>query len=142
LLFIGFSHPLILVATLILQTAPIFFIMYYSNDNLWNAFMLFLIFLGGLLIIFVYLAALVPNDILLRQKKIIILFSLAMLRVYPSIHILAYKIQFNRNILISNFRWNFLQRIILFILIYLLISLISVIFLCDKIKTPIKANTY
>ena len=142
-IFINFNHPLILVATLTFQTRSGFLILYFFRDNIWTAYILFLIFLGGLLVIFIYLAALIPNEIFQIQTiKIIFTVSTIVIIFLARKIITIVDTVNNREFIISMFRYNFIKRIFPLILLYLLGGLFRVIIVCEKSKSPLKTNTY
>lgn len=133
------SHPLLLVLTLIIQTIPIIITIVYNLENRWLRYILFLIFLGGLLIIFIYLSALVPNEIFnpLRPYAFLPLGGLLIRAYYffsPN-----QKIE-SRARKIIEFRTNNLSTTIPLIITYLLIALCVAIFMCVHLKRPLKQN--
>jgi len=141
--FISFKHPLILVASLTIQTIPAFLILYYFGDNIWMTYILFLIFLGGLLIIFIYLAALIPNEIFqvktFKTAIVVIMIVVVFLIRKTTTIIITTN---NNELLIRMFRHNFIKRLFPLILLYLLGGLFRVIIVCEKSKSPLKTNTY
>nr|YP_010531252.1 NADH dehydrogenase subunit 6 [Athalia japonica]UXW93539.1 NADH dehydrogenase subunit 6 [Athalia japonica]UXW93565.1 NADH dehydrogenase subunit 6 [Athalia sp. 'qingzang'] len=76
-LFIYFSKtPLLMLLFLIIQTLLITMTTTLLNSSSWHSYMLFLILIGGLLILFIYINSLIPN-----QK---INFKLPLMYVYTS----------------------------------------------------------
>ena len=137
----GFSHPLILVGVLTLQTIAPFFLVYSIIENIWIIYIVFLIFLGGLLIIFVYLSALIPNEIIIIKNPLPILILLSIIII-----IIRLRNPYNYNVLDQNeirrFSHEFRRTLLISIILYLLASLFSIIFLCEKRKSPAKSNSY
>lgn len=137
-----FIHPLLIVTSLILQRFTLIAIFYFLNFNLWNAYMLFLIFLGGLLIIFVYLSALIPNEIFQKKTSRLTLFMLISLCFF----LLESKFEafyFYESLNTPEIYVPlFLTSSLPIIITYLLVTLFRTIILCSKRKTPLKINSY
>lgn len=136
MLFIAFSHPLILVIVLIAQTLPVVIIVNYSQDTNWLSYMLFLIFLGGLLVIFTYLSALIPNEVFSVFTPTIILLILVIATRQSNL----IDIKQERIINLSMFSLTNTSTTIPIIILYLLSALCVTIFICNKIKSPLKQN--
>ena len=62
-LFTQLSHPLSLGLTLLLQTVLIALTAGLSTYSFWFSYILFIIFLGGILVLFIYVASLASNEI-------------------------------------------------------------------------------
>jgi len=135
ILFLIFIHPLILVLLLTIQTAPVVLLIINRQENTWMGYMLFLIFLGGLLVVFIYLSAIVPNEIfMLRAPMIITSITLPILLVIYT----AEETQKAKRLIVPQFSQTHIQSILPLTILYLLIRLCAVIFVCSFIKTPIK----
>jgi glucan phosphoethanolaminetransferase (alkaline phosphatase superfamily) len=104
--------------------------------------MLFLIFLGGLLVIFIYLAALIPNEVFLFRPMIILLLLATLILVVAMATTKIRVASSNRMILLRNFRFSYMRTFIPIGLLYLLAGLYSAIYICENTKTPLKTNTY
>lgn len=136
-----FIHPLLIVTSLILQRFTLMSIFYFLNFNLWNAYMLFLIFLGGLLIIFIYLSALIPNEIFQKKTSILMVFLITSLFFFSGIKTETFYFYESLNTP-ELFVPLFLTSALPIIITYLLATLFSTIILCSKRKTPLKINSY
>nr|YP_009112544.1 NADH dehydrogenase subunit 6 [Paranephrops planifrons]CEK40194.1 NADH dehydrogenase subunit 6 [Paranephrops planifrons] len=62
LLFTALTHPLSMGLILLIQTTLICIASGLFNSSFWFSYILFLIFLGGMLIIFIYIASLASNE--------------------------------------------------------------------------------
>nr|YP_010951012.1 NADH dehydrogenase subunit 6 [Thienemanniella xena]WML69353.1 NADH dehydrogenase subunit 6 [Thienemanniella xena] len=62
LLFILMKHPLSMGIILLMQTMLICLMSSMSSKNFWFSYVLFLIFLGGMLILFIYVISLASNE--------------------------------------------------------------------------------
>nr|YP_010261224.1 NADH dehydrogenase subunit 6 [Eiconaxius baja]UIB39165.1 NADH dehydrogenase subunit 6 [Eiconaxius baja] len=61
-LFTRLLHPLSMGLVLLLQTCLICISSGLSNQSFWFSYILFLIFLGGMLVLFIYVASLASNE--------------------------------------------------------------------------------
>nr|ANS72670.1 NADH dehydrogenase subunit 6 [Spongicola levigatus] len=73
IIFLSTTHPLATGITLLSQTALICLMSSLFMTSSWVAYILFLIFLGGMLVLFIYVTSLIPNEPLLMSLKMIIL---------------------------------------------------------------------
>nr|QXU57685.1 NADH dehydrogenase subunit 6 [Cherax cairnsensis] len=62
ILFTTLSHPLSMGLTLLIQTVLICILTGLFNPSFWFSYILFLIFLGGMLILFIYVSSLASNE--------------------------------------------------------------------------------
>nr|YP_009002523.1 NADH dehydrogenase subunit 6 [Cherax robustus]CDL72600.1 NADH dehydrogenase subunit 6 [Cherax robustus] len=62
ILFTTLNHPLSMGLTLLVQTVLICILTGLFNSSFWFSYILFLIFLGGMLILFIYVASLASNE--------------------------------------------------------------------------------
>jgi NADH-ubiquinone oxidoreductase chain 6 len=60
-IFMIISHPLLLSLLLIVLTLLVIINSYNSNNIMWFSFIICLIYLGGVLILFVYVSSFLPN---------------------------------------------------------------------------------
>lgn len=138
--FILINHPLFLRLLLILITIIIITRVFNSSFNIWFSFILCIIYLGGVLILFIYISSFLPN------KKFISFSSLFLLIIW---RITIFFLNFNLSIeffsIIRNRLFNFnilflinkfrLLRFSIFYLIFIL--LISVYYSFFK-KIPLR----
>nr|YP_010164066.1 NADH dehydrogenase subunit 6 [Nanhaipotamon hongkongense]QRK27355.1 NADH dehydrogenase subunit 6 [Nanhaipotamon hongkongense] len=75
ILFTRMIHPLAMGLNLLIQTIIISFSAGLTTYSFWFSYILFLIFLGGMLILFIYVASLASNEIFL-PSLILSFFSL------------------------------------------------------------------
>lgn len=137
-LFIILRHPLSLVLLLVGLTMFVILTLLSLLNLRWLAIIIFLIFMGGLLVIFTYLSALVPNEVYFLNIVWILLIinPLFTLKFWES------KPLSNQNTTLSSIiRLNETSRIYFFLL-YLLLALIVTIILSQKIKNPLNQNRY
>lgn len=144
--FIFIKHPLILVITLFFQTIWIFIFIFFITINAWPRFLFFLIFVGGLLIIFVYISSLIPNEIFLKSLllQLILIISITItltIRNQP-INKTTSQIQETNILIPENYSINYIRTIIIIRLFYLLRTLSASMLLTQKIKIPLKTISY
>nr|YP_010385038.1 NADH dehydrogenase subunit 6 [Pinnaxodes major]UPL65048.1 NADH dehydrogenase subunit 6 [Pinnaxodes major] len=75
LLFTQLSHPLAMGLILLLQTTLICLSIGFSTFSFWLSYILFLIFLGGMLVLFIYVASLASNESFSFSISKFVLFS-------------------------------------------------------------------
>lgn len=68
-IFIYGNHPLTLGLILIIQTILIAIILGAISQNFWFSYILFLVIIGGILIIFIYIISLIFNKIFIQELK-------------------------------------------------------------------------
>jgi len=72
LIFIFIFHPLAIIFVLIIQTTLISLIIYFLTQFPWFSYTLILVFLGGILILFIYISNIASNEIFKPNLKIFI----------------------------------------------------------------------
>lgn len=145
-IFIQINHPLAIGLILLIQTTCICLITGIINKRFWFAYILFLIFLGGILVLFIYVTSLARNEIFsLSIKLTFVSFGLFFILIIFSFisdkTILTHFIPNNEMDIISNNEifiienslnlnklYNYPTNLITILLInYLLITLIAVV---------------
>nr|UJI65684.1 NADH dehydrogenase subunit 6 [Basilia ansifera] len=148
-LFLLIKHPLSLSLILMIQTFIISIISGMINKNFWFSYILFLIFIGALLILFIYITSLASNEIFNFSYKMIILFFIfmALLSKIPNFFswkfsnsdmntYMYYNIMNNTEfIMLFNFPTNLISFLIM---LYLLFTLISIIKITKFFKGPLR----
>nr|YP_009740794.1 NADH dehydrogenase subunit 6 [Ruidocollaris convexipennis]QID03782.1 NADH dehydrogenase subunit 6 [Ruidocollaris convexipennis] len=64
------NHPLAMTLTIILQTLLICLIISNMSQTFWFSYILFLVFLGGMLVLFIYITSLAANEFFPSLLKI------------------------------------------------------------------------
>nr|DAA06218.1 TPA_exp: truncated NADH dehydrogenase subunit 6 [Drosophila persimilis] len=62
IIFLNMIHPLAMGLTLLIQTIFICLISGLMTKSFWYSYILFLIFLGGMLVLFIYVTSLASNE--------------------------------------------------------------------------------
>nr|ASY98449.1 NADH dehydrogenase subunit 6 [Sinomiopteryx grahami] len=94
MIFLFMNHPLSMGVILLFQTILMSFISGLMSINFWFSYILLLIYIGGMLILFMYVTSLASNEMFSYSNKILFLLS-----IIPMIIILIffYKINFTTN---------------------------------------------
>lgn len=156
-IFTSIKHPLAIGIILLLQTFLICLLCGFVTKTFWFSYVLFLIFLGGILVLFIYVTSLASNEIFNFSIKILIfsLFSLIistiiLLFIDKNI-IINYLINlenerlrfekryFIENSLILNKLYNFpINFITIMLIIYLFLTLIAVVKITNIFEGPLR----
>nr|QGA73987.1 NADH dehydrogenase subunit 6 [Chrysomela populi] len=146
------SHPLSLGMILLMQTIMTSLITGMLNTNYWFSYILFLIMIGGMLILFIYMTSIASNEKFKFSYKLILMFTLFIIimtmLLFTDFYYFNMKVNFsdqmNQNNL-SNFKlsmnkyMNYPQNLIMFMMImYLLITLIMVVKITSMHYGPLR----
>lgn len=155
-IFLQISHPLAIGLILLLQTILICLITGIMAKSFWFSYILFLIFLGGILVLFIYVTSLASNEIfsisslliLLSTRAITLTAIVAWFTDKPIISIIlndeikrttSITIILPENSLNLNKLYNYPTNIITIILIiYLLISLVATVKITNVFYGPLR----
>nr|BCD33128.1 NADH dehydrogenase subunit 6 [Scopimera globosa] len=74
ILFVNLNHPLAMGLTLLAQTIFVTLTVGVSNFSFWFSYILFLVFLGGMLVLFIYVASLASNEAFLPPTMLAVFF--------------------------------------------------------------------
>nr|AML25546.1 NADH dehydrogenase subunit 6 [Staphylinidae sp. BMNH 1274704] len=151
IVFCLMNHPLSLGLTLLIQTIIISLITGIMSINFWFSYILFLIMVGGMLILFIYMTSIASNELFKFSSKTL-LFLIFMLMIMMMIMFMLININqlsyFNFNsFMLSNLTVNFSlnkfinypSNFIMFMMIsYLLITLIAVVKIVNINSGPLR----
>nr|YP_009918116.1 NADH dehydrogenase subunit 6 [Torleya grandiforceps]QLP89018.1 NADH dehydrogenase subunit 6 [Torleya grandiforceps] len=70
-LLISMNHPLAMGLVLLIQTVLISLLTGILNSSFWMSYILFLVFLGGMLVLFIYMTSLASNEMFSISSPII-----------------------------------------------------------------------
>nr|QKY75513.1 NADH dehydrogenase subunit 6 [Bactrocera albistrigata] len=79
LIFIQMNHPLAMGLMLLIQTLQICLITGLMAKSFWFSYVLFLIFLGGMLVLFIYVTSLASNEMFSLSMKLTTICIMTML---------------------------------------------------------------
>nr|QRV62813.1 NADH dehydrogenase subunit 6 [Neoporus sp. NHM-IR594] len=158
LTFIFMNHPMAMGLILLTQTISIIMISSFYSLSFWFSYILFLIMIGGMLILFMYMTSLASNEKFNLSKNILIplslmFFSLMMMNwmndsmLMNYLHKTSNLIEFfnyqnlykNENLLSLNSMYNKPNTFITLMMInYLLITLIAIVKITKSSKGPLR----
>nr|ASL24559.1 NADH dehydrogenase subunit 6 [Pachyta bicuneata] len=147
-MFLFLNHPLSFGLILLMQTIMITLITGMMNFNYWFSYILFLIMIGGMLILFIYMTSIASNEKVKFSYKIFFMMMSIMFLMLTMIFIDFFFLSTNLNshdLMNQNFNYNnnysfekFMNHpsnlIIYLMIIYLLMTLIAVVKI-TKIKS-------
>nr|AHG53580.1 NADH dehydrogenase subunit 6 [Drosophila yakuba] len=157
IIFFNMIHPLALGLTLLIQTIFVCLLSGLMTKSFWYSYILFLIFLGGMLVLFIYVTSLASNEMFNLSIKLTLfsmfilffMFILSMIIDKTSItlflmnnemqSIIEMNSYFTENSLSLNKLYNFPTNFVTILLMnYLLITLIVVVKITKLFKGPIR----
>uniref|UniRef100_UPI003002E51E NADH dehydrogenase subunit 6 n=1 Tax=Astyliasula major TaxID=2908877 RepID=UPI003002E51E len=151
IIFLLLNHPLSMGLILLIQTILLSLISGFMSVSFWFSYMLLLIYLGGMLVLFMYVTSLASNEMFLYSNKILL-----MIIIMPFIFFIIYYFNFyyslnsyenmENNLLLNMSTNNFLLKMynqpinIITVLIasYLFLTLIAVVKIINIYKGPLR----
>nr|ATN23488.1 NADH dehydrogenase subunit 6 [Bruchus sp. EMHAU-15071302] len=141
IMFMFMNHPLSLGMILLLQTTFVSLVTGTMNYNFWFSYILFLIMIGGMLILFIYMTSIASNEKFKFSSKLMMFFIINMMLLIFFMIIDQYFFNFNmstydfiqfNDLKMNNFSlskyFNYPNNMILYMMIiYLLLTLIMVV---------------
>nr|QZP40961.1 NADH dehydrogenase subunit 6 [Geoscapheus dilatatus] len=149
ILFTQMNHPLAMGLILLIQTIMISMITGLSTQSFWFSYVLFLIFIGGMLVLFIYITSLASNEMFIMSTKLLYL----MMIITP---LLAFLLKMNFSNLTNQESLMFLTinnltplpllklysyptgMLTIMMAIYLLITLIAVVKIINIFSGPLR----
>nr|YP_010164370.1 NADH dehydrogenase subunit 6 [Scyra compressipes]QRM82008.1 NADH dehydrogenase subunit 6 [Scyra compressipes] len=153
LLFTLLEHPLALGLTLLTQTVLISLNLGLATYSFWFSYILFLIFLGGMLVLFIYVASLASNE-MFKFSLVFFFTSFFLLMFFSLLLFFSDNIFFSFLNLISSsietkifstfiISWIYstsLMKVTSFVIFYLLFTLIVVVKITNMFKGPLRVS--
>nr|QHQ98557.1 NADH dehydrogenase subunit 6 [Parasitus wangdunqingi] len=135
ILFCSNSHPISLIVLLIMSTlmASLFISNFLKSS--WLSMIFILVMLGGMLILFIYIASLASNEPFTKNKIV----YMAPFMLFLPVSKLSYFSNFNENQLFSLFNSNSSFNNYVAI-IYLLLTLLVVVEIISCYKSPLRSS--
>nr|UOU84990.1 NADH dehydrogenase subunit 6 [Chrysopilus cristatus] len=156
-IFIQMNHPLAMGLTLLVQTFLICLITGLMTKTFWFSYILFLIFLGGMLVLFIYVTSLASNEMFSMSMKLtMISMTIYTILMFVCIFMDKSLISFifeNMEMTSMNYMDNFIQEnslnlnklynfptnlITLLLINYLLLTLIAVVKITNIFYGPLR----
>nr|ADO60620.1 NADH dehydrogenase subunit 6 [Omonadus floralis] len=147
IIFLFMTHPLSMGIILLLQTIIISMITGKMCLNFWFSYILFLILIGGMLILFIYMTSIASNEKFTLNFKIMIpaIFSMALillLNIQWKFFQTNVEMKINSQLNLTSFMSKYIHfptnMITILMIIYLLITLIMTIKIIKSSKGPLR----
>lgn len=149
-------HPLSIGLTLFLQTNLICVASGLINQSFWFSYILFLIFLGGMLVLFIYVASLASNEpfkfsLVRRLILALVILLLGLLLIIDRLCLSSKIMIITSSLLKESFNQPSLIGVIysiptikftLYVVIYLLLTLFAIVKITDIYFGPLRLLTY
>nr|YP_003331351.1 NADH dehydrogenase subunit 6 [Acmaeodera sp. NCS-2009]ACM45047.1 NADH dehydrogenase subunit 6 [Acmaeodera sp. NCS-2009] len=151
-IFLTLSHPLTLGLALLIQSVMIAMITSYNHYNSWYSYILFLIMVGGMLILFMYMTSVASNEKFQYSNKItgllitlLILFIVTAMIMDQFINTMEYKQDTQELDSIPMWKMSFSKffffpanMILITLIIYLFVTLIVIVKITDITHGPLR----
>nr|YP_010693851.1 NADH dehydrogenase subunit 6 [Tachina punctocincta]WCD42081.1 NADH dehydrogenase subunit 6 [Tachina punctocincta] len=156
LIFLNMKHPLAMGLILLIQTTLISLTSGLLSKTFWFSYILFLVFIGGMLVLFIYVTSLASNEMFSLSIKLMMISLLIIFIMMTSMYfmdknlLMQYKnLEMNsiynmnsyimENSLSLNKLYNYPTNIMTILLMnYLLITLIAVVKITKLFKGPLR----
>nr|YP_009439698.1 NADH dehydrogenase subunit 6 [Charybdis natator]ATG83218.1 NADH dehydrogenase subunit 6 [Charybdis natator] len=153
-LFTRLTHPLSMGLTLLIQTILISLTTGLSTYSYWFSYILFMIFLGGMLVLFIYVTSLASNESFNFSYSILGITVVLLILITPLTFISdsllnGFMAQLplptlnmeSSNVFIISWIYSInLMNFTLFIILYLLLTLIVVVKITNLFKGPLRLS--
>nr|YP_009937356.1 NADH dehydrogenase subunit 6 [Trigonopterus selaruensis]QNT26827.1 NADH dehydrogenase subunit 6 [Trigonopterus selaruensis] len=144
--FMFMNHPLSLGSVLLLQTIMIALLSGYLYMNFWFGYILFLVMVGGMLVMFIYMTSIASNEKFKLPKKLIPIMVIPLMVILPLINLfhdkflimqlnfsVNFMFQHKNNILNLSQYFNYPSTFLLIsLMIYLFLTLIAIVKITNK----------
>nr|QHQ98480.1 NADH dehydrogenase subunit 6 [Quadristernoseta cf. longigynium XFX-2019] len=135
ILFYASQHPIMMIMILTLMILLMTSYTAFLLKSSWIPMIIILIMLGGMLVLFIYVASLMPNTTFFKNKAFYIIMPLILMPLNPNTNFYQSYCENNFMKLFSQESWyNTLMA-----LNYLLFTLMIVVFIVNNIKAPIRS---
>nr|YP_010946307.1 NADH dehydrogenase subunit 6 [Allacta bimaculata]WGO57025.1 NADH dehydrogenase subunit 6 [Allacta bimaculata] len=148
MIFTQINHPMAMGLLLLLQTTMTSMLTGLMYNSFWFSYILFLMFMGGMLVLFIYLTSIASNEMFYMSKKIIIMVIMMMIFFMM---IKYNKLNMNNqetvsSMLINNLSTKSLMKLynsptnmlMLMLVMYMFITLIMVVKITNIYKGPLR----
>uniref|UniRef100_A0AAU7BAE4 NADH-ubiquinone oxidoreductase chain 6 n=1 Tax=Ceuthophilus sp. TaxID=3073481 RepID=A0AAU7BAE4_9ORTH len=155
-IFMQMNHPLSMLIIIIIQTLLICLITGTIASSFWFSYILFLIFLGGMLVLFIYITSLASNEMMMIPIKIFIstfTFIILLLTIYmitDSSMFISYNMNSDMTMIQNNLSYNEAvfpliklynkptEFITLLLVMYLFLTLIVIVKITNIFQGPLR----
>nr|YP_010585910.1 NADH dehydrogenase subunit 6 [Glossosoma caudatum]UZZ43633.1 NADH dehydrogenase subunit 6 [Glossosoma caudatum] len=150
LMMLFIKHPLMMGLIILIQTLLISLICGFMMPSFWFSYILFLVFLGGLLVIFIYISTLISNKMFKFSYKLM-LFSLISLVLFlinkyymnqinnlEMLEFYEHMGYMEKTLNLSKLYNNYSFKLTMMMIIYLFITLIAVVMINNIKYGPLR----
>nr|AXS65172.1 NADH dehydrogenase subunit 6 [Coleoptera sp. 11 KM-2017] len=149
LMFIFLTHPISMGSLLLMQTILVSLLIGNLNINFWFSYILFLILIGGMMVLFLYMTSIASNETF--KKNFLLFLPLLLFLIYPLVinnQTMNFYINnqecylFSNNTEFQQILTKFInlpyQMVFMFMVIYLLLTLIAVVNITGIQQGPLR----
>nr|WRO45074.1 NADH dehydrogenase subunit 6 [Themus hedini] len=147
------KHPISMGLNLLIQTIVIALITGFMSLNFWMSYLIFLVMIGGMLILFMYMTSIASNEKFIFSKSLLIIMS-----IYSMIFLFMLMFKNNNPFPIKNidsielmkfsmyevspnkYFMNNSKFILAILIIYLFITLIAIVSISNNTFGPLRQN--
>nr|ALO77130.1 NADH deshydrogenase subunit 6 [Stilpnonotus mexicanus] len=150
MIFISLSHPLSLGMTLLVQTLLISLMTGNFSLNFWFSYIIFLILVGGMLILFIYMTSVASNEKFSFSMNFILpaaVSSILLIWLLPQINSIINNMDINKfnshemiNLSINKYINSSSMMIFMFMIMYLFIALIATVKITNLSQGPLRQS--
>nr|ALO70760.1 NADH deshydrogenase subunit 6 [Neophonus bruchi] len=146
--FIFLTHPMTMGLNLFIQTILISLMTGYLNKFMWFSYILFLIMIGGMLVLFMYMTSVASNELFKFSNLILLLFILMMTTTMMLMFLDNYFINI-LNLNTENLKFNLtltkylnypFNIILVILILYLFLTLIATVKITKLNYGPLRQN--
>nr|UAV89248.1 NADH dehydrogenase subunit 6 [Trithemis aurora] len=147
LLFSSMSHPMNMGITLLVQTLMMCMLMGLMSYSSWFSYILFLVFLGGMLVLFIYMTSIASNEMFKKSSYLItflfmflIMFTFIIMFMDEFMIVITSNqdLQNNMKMFMSPLYNNPTSIITIFMVMYLFLTLIVIVYITKSNKGPLR----
>nr|YP_009233472.1 NADH dehydrogenase subunit 6 [Compsorhipis davidiana]YP_009740625.1 NADH dehydrogenase subunit 6 [Bryodema nigroptera]AMB35642.1 NADH dehydrogenase subunit 6 [Compsorhipis davidiana]QID03587.1 NADH dehydrogenase subunit 6 [Bryodema nigroptera] len=154
--FIKMNHPMLLMIMIIIQTLLIGVMMGSMMESFWLSYILFLTFIGGMMVLFIYITSISSNEMFNMKSTsmifLMIMMLITMIVIYSTEKIMFTEIIKNTETMNMKYTMNFQEMtmsltkmynnptliITIMMMIYLFIALLAVVKINNINQGPIR----
>nr|AWV84365.1 NADH dehydrogenase subunit 6 [Derotettix mendosensis] len=147
LLFLSMKHPLSMGFLLLSQTINSSIMIGYWLNSYLMSYILFLILVGGMLILFMYMSSIASNEKFFMSNSLLLMFILSLLLIFMMLNYKMNNLNFNFNYSINSYEYFNLSKlymmptgiITILVVIYLLFTMIVIINIISQNIAPLRS---
>nr|AYQ18991.1 NADH dehydrogenase subunit 6 [Lampyridae sp. 2 ACP-2013] len=154
MMFMLISHPMTMGMTLLMQTILIAMWTGFLSMNFWYSYILFIVMVGGMLILFIYMTSVASNEKFSYSKTLMMIIMTMMIisilmtikdQLFSSMNSMnsemtTFKNKFLFKLSLNKFYMHPMMLISISVIIYLLIALIAVVKITSLKSGPLRKN--